>query len=273
MFVKLKICCKTTNSQQILLMPSYNCDYCKRNYKEKFNYDRHITCCEFLFKTRRQQNNEYELSGPTPNLQEMYQLIQHMSLRIDKLEKENQRLQQVTRRKYNVLEQLNNPENINNMTITFSDWIKTYILPEVHNSLEHVYKNDLLEGLKDVLLRAIQKFDTNSIPIRTFDNSTSFYIFNLQTDGNKKWIKIIISDLDKYLRRISNQFLYDFKEYWYEPHSELIKTSEKYNEMYLEYHGKILGGKITEDTLFQKLRKHIFTNVKQSPKAIVEYVA
>ena len=55
--------------------------------------------------------------------------------------------------------------------------------------------------------------------------------------------------------------------------SELIKTNEKYSEMYLEYHGKILGGKITEDTLFQKLRKHIFTNVKQSPKAIVEYVA
>ena len=31
----------------------YQCGFCKREYKEKFNYDRHKVCCEFLCKTRR----------------------------------------------------------------------------------------------------------------------------------------------------------------------------------------------------------------------------
>ena len=79
--------------------------------------------------------------------------------------------------------------------------------------------------------------------------------------------------MDKYLRRISNQFLYDFKQYWYDEHSNLIETTEKYNDLYLDYHGRILGGKTSEDTIFQKLRKHIFINVKQTTKSVIEYVA
>lgn len=254
-------------------MVNYDCQYCNKSYKEKFNYDRHLLCCEFLFKSRREQNNEIDLLAPIPTQREMYQLIQHMSLRIDKLEKENIRLRQVNTRKYNILEHLNNPANISNMNMTFSEWIKQHILPEVHNSLHKVYSNDLLEGLKDVILRAINKYELQLIPVRTFDNSTSFYIFNMDTDNNKKWIKILIPDLDKYLRRISNQFLYDFKKYWYDEHSHLIETTEEYNDLYLNYHGKILGGKVSEDTLFQKLRKHIFVNVKQTTKSVIEYVA
>ena len=115
--------------------------------------------------------------------------------------------------------------------------------------------------------------DTNAVPIRTFDSSNTFYIFNLDETGTKKWMKIQNNDLDKYLRRISNQFLYDFKTYWYDVHSEQINTTEKYNELYLNYHGKVLGSNMTKDTLFQKLRKDIFTQVKQNIKSIVEYVA
>lgn len=252
---------------------TYDCQHCKRSYREKFNYDRHLLCCEFLYKSRRERNNEHDLLAPIPTLSEMYQLIQHMSVRIDKLEKENQRLVQVTRRKYNIIEQLNLPENLEKLDMTFSEWIKQHILPEVHNSLQRVYENDLFEGLKDVITSAINKFDINVVPIRTFDNSTTFYVFNSLEDNVKKWIKMQNADLDKYLRRISNQFLYDFKEYWYDVHKNQIETSEKYSDLYLEYHGKVLGGNTTEDNLFQKLRKHVFIQVKQSPKSVIEYVA
>jgi len=252
---------------------TYDCKHCKRNYKEKFNYDRHLLCCEFLFKSRREQNNEVDLLAPVPTQYEMYQLIQHMSIRIDKLEKDNQRLQQVAKRKHNVLEYLNSPENLERMTMTFSEWIKTSILTEVHNSLPSVYDNDLLSGLKHLISNAINKLDTNEVPIRTFDSSNTFYIFNLDENKVKKWMKIQNNDLNKYLRRISNQFLYDFKTYWYDVHSELINKNEKYSDLYLDYHGKVLGGNMSEDILFQKLRKDIFTQVKHNIKSIVEYVA
>ena len=83
---------------------TYNCRYCKREYREKFNYDRHIQCCEFTFKSRREQNNEIDMLAPAPSHHEMYQFIQHLSVRVDKLEKENKRLHQVARKKQNLLE-------------------------------------------------------------------------------------------------------------------------------------------------------------------------
>ena len=260
---------KTTTT----MSSTYDCKYCKRNYKEKFNYDRHLLCCEFLFKSRREQNNEIDLLAPIPTQHEMYQLIQHMSIRIDKLEKDNNRLQQVAKRKYNILDYLNSQDNLDRMTMTFSEWIKKAILPEVHNSLQSVYDKDLLEGLKHLISNAVNKMDANAVPIRTFDSSTTFYVFKLDETNTTKWMKIPNNDLDKYLRRISNQFLYDFKTYWYDVHSEEINKNGKYNELYLDYHGKVLGGNMPEDTLFQKLRKDIFALVKHNIKSIVEYVA
>jgi hypothetical protein len=196
-----------------------------------------------------------------------------MSIRIDKLEKDNNRLQQVAKRKYNILDYLNSQDNLDRMTMTFSEWIKKAILPEVHNSLQSVYDKDLLEGLKHLISNAVNKMDANAVPIRTFDSSTTFYVFKLDETNTKKWMKIPNNDLDKYLRRISNQFLYDFKTYWYDVHSEEINKNGKYNELYLDYHGKVLGGNMPEDTLFQKLRKDIFALVKHNIKSIVEYVA
>ena len=251
---------------------TYNCRYCKREYREKFNYDRHIQCCEFTFKSRREQNNEIDMLAPAPSHHEMYQFIQHLSVRVDKLEKENKRLHQVARKKQNILELMNSPETLERMDITFSEWVKQNILGEIPKYLQTVYDDDLLSGLKSVISSAINNFDIMRLPIRTFDNSTSFYIF--KTDENKvnRWMKINVTDLDKYLRRISNQFMYDFKEHWYDVNKDRVETEETYNEMYLEYYGKILGGKrMSEETRFQKLRKHIYDMIKQTPKTVIEY--
>ena len=252
---------------------TYDCKYCKREYREKFNYDRHLQCCEFTFKSRREQNNEIDLLAPLPSPHEMYRFVQHLSCRIDKLEKENKRLNQVAQKKQNVLELMNSPETLENMELTFSEWIKQNILVDVPKYLQTVYDDDLLSGLKSVISSAINKFDIARLPIRTFDNSTSFYIFKSDENKVNRWTKINVNDLDKYLRRISNQFAYDFKEHWYDIHKEKVETDETYNDMYLDYYGKIIGGKrMSEETRFHKIRKQIFDMVKQTPKTVIEYV-
>jgi hypothetical protein len=49
----------------------YQCCFCKREYKEKYNYERHYVCCEFLCKTRRQQINEIDSIEKIPSQKEM----------------------------------------------------------------------------------------------------------------------------------------------------------------------------------------------------------
>ena len=250
---------------------TYDCNFCKRSYREKVNYDRHIVCCEFLYKTKKEQDHEIDLSIPIPSQTEMFQIIQHLSCRIQKLEKENKKLNQITRKKQNILELLNTPEYCSSIELTFSEWIKNHILTNVHDNLEIVYKNDLLHGLYSVFDNAISNFNFNKLPIQTFENSNAFYVFQNSENNNKQWVRYTSPQLDKYIRRITNQFAYDFQDYWYEPHKQLIETQEDYNDLYLNYYEKILGGKISESIRFQKLKKHIFNQIKQSPKSIIEF--
>ena len=78
-------------------------------------------------------------------------------------------------------------------------------------------------------------------------------------------------ELDKYLRRVANQFTYDFKSCWYEVHKQEIETDEKYSEMYVDYYKQILGGKMSDDTLFHKVRQYLSSQVKRNLKSVVEY--
>ena len=75
------------------------CKFCNREYKEKFNHDRHAQTCEFLSKTRREQDNEIDRFEKLPTQKEMFLLIQELSRRITKLEKENSQLKGSIKRK------------------------------------------------------------------------------------------------------------------------------------------------------------------------------
>jgi len=264
--------------------PGYKCGFCPKTYKEKFNYDRHIVCCEFLHKSNnREQSNEMELVD-IPSIKTMYRIIQELAVRLDKVEKENiimkhQLKHPMKKHKIDILELLNT-KSVNNIypDKTLKDWLTESVLPKVSKYLDNVFASNLLAGIKAVLNDVLTSTDNNNIPIRIFDNKPNmFYVYNKplvsdDIDSVESWFLISINDFDKHiLSRISNQFSIDFNIHWLKPNEEKILTMESYKDKYFQYYKAILGGDCSNsDTRYQRSRQFIYSLIKQNIQSILD---
>lgn len=69
-------------------MTEYKCLYCPKTYKQKHNYNRHVSICKFLKSSEKEQQNNIELeSEKVPNAFEMFQLIKELSMENENLKK------------------------------------------------------------------------------------------------------------------------------------------------------------------------------------------
>jgi hypothetical protein len=252
----------------------YKCSTCPKEYKEKFNYDRHVVCCEFLCKSRREQINEIETGETIPTPLEMYRLIQELAIRNEKLEKELSKLKHMQKKKINILEWLNSEEQKqNNPTMSFIEWINKDVIIKIQEVLSVVYSDDLLTGINQLFHKALEP-TTNYLPIRAFENKPGiFYIFKKGEMSNGEWQQITNTDFDKILSQISHQFIVEFKKHWYIPNQERVENDEHYKDMYINYYQRILGGneRISEEVRFLRIRQTIFHKIRQNIKSIIEY--
>ena len=258
-------------------MSGYTCNFCSRNYKEKFNYERHYSFCEFINKSNREQNNVLETADTLPTQLQMYRWMQELAVRVTKLEKENAKLKQVQRQKIDIVNWLNQSIKPD---ITFHEWIIQYVFKMIPDVLDIVYKNNLLTGFNHLFEKAFNKITMEKSPIRAFDNKpNTFYIYSKvlsetnQENKENQWTMILNSDFDKYLNQIANHFIVQFRNCWFLVNEEKIETEEAYKDMYVNYYQKILGGdcKMTDEVRYQRVRQTFYNHIKQNIKQIVEY--
>jgi hypothetical protein len=250
----------------------YQCCFCKREYKEKFNYDRHKVCCEFLCKSRREQLNEIDRIEKIPTPKEMYMLIQELALRNEKLEKEIAKLKHVQKQKINILEWLNSTNSTKPKDI-FMDWVLQVVYPEIKNILDTVYESNLSIGLTKLFDNTFKIYDLKTIPICAFENKPNvFYIYTKNID-KFEWKILSNDEFNRILSKISHRFIVEFKNNWFIPNESKIENDEKYKDMYIDYYQRILGGneRISEETRYQKTRHFVYTKIKQNIKSITEY--
>lgn len=247
----------------------YTCNHCLRNYKEKFNYDRHIGFCEFTHKSVRERENDLDAFEKTPSINELFSFVKELVVRIDKLEKENAKLKQFTninKRKLNVIDWLNCHNKPN---ITFTKW-----LTEIHyyKYLTDVFNGDLIIGTVACLQHKPLGHGDGAVnagyPLCAFTEKTNaFYIYDeLFENGqrNLQWIMIHGNEFDKWLNYISQTFLIEFKQ-WCDEHKNEIDNNETMKETYYSNFQKVLGNsKIGVDVRNQRIRQQLFNKIKQS---------
>lgn len=249
----------------------YKCDFCPKEYKEKFNYDRHVVCCEFLCKSRREQINDIETNEQIPTQREMYRLIQELAMRNNKLEKELTKLKDLQKRKINIIDWLQKTQHPNT---SFIEWINSSVVVKIKDVLEIVYSNDLLTGFNRLFDIALEN-NSDNLPIRAYENKAgTFYVYKKNdSEEGGTWKQISNNDFDKILSQISRQFIVEFKRNWFDPKKELVETDEKYKDVYIDYYERILGGneRISEAVRFQRVRQTLYNNIKQNIKTVIEY--
>lgn len=228
----------------------FNCKFCVKSFNSKEVYENHCVACEFFYNDR---NRDIESVEKLPSPQEMFHLVQHLSLQCKILTDEVNTLK------------INNTYRIKKDPMDFlkkapfpiqlyDDWYKNF---QVNiNHLEEVFENNLTNGIKKCLNDRIISEGLCSIPIRTFkEKSGVLYIFT--NDGDKKsWV---ICSNDKFgimIDFIGHEMTRAFCE-WQEEQN----TSIDYDRQ-VAYLVKISGFKINKDRQKTDLKSWLCQNYK-----------
>lgn len=253
-------------------MTGYTCLFCKRTYKEKFNLDRHVGFCQFTHQSRRQLEHDIDAFETTPTVTELFCYMKEMSLRMDTLEKENQRLRVFAnqqRKKIDIVQWLNDPMRPK-PAMDFTTWIHSLPLYEY---LRVVFQQDLLTGFLRVFEKGIEDHEELSLPICAFSQKPNqFYIYN----GDAKdptvqctWQVLSSKQMDRWLGLLSEKFSFVFKQ-WCDENKARIDASDDAKDEYYAYFEKILGGKMSDETRNHRIRQVLFSKLKQNMKQLVE---
>lgn len=254
----------------------YKCKFCPKEYKLKFNFDRHIDYCQFVNKSKKEQLNDLDLCENIPTLKTIFGYVKELSVRINKLEQENIALKEIIqkeKKKINVIDWLNTKSNIK-PRLTFTDWILAF---PINNHLQSVFNSDLMFGIIQTLEVGVDELhikNTELIPIQAFAHKpNAFYIYDYENKASDeiKWILLSNQLMDKWLNCIAHRFLIEFQK-WCDIHEVEIQNNEKMKDTYVNYYQKVLGGtKMNDDTRNLRIRQNIYNSLKQNAKTIVEY--
>ena len=250
-------------------MSDYECQFCKKQYREKYKHDRHILICEFFYKSQREikdiaENTEEKI----PSTRELYVIMQEMMFRIKKLEDENKKLKQIQNKKINILEWLNTSAK---PKLTLARWINEHILPNVNKYLETVFEENLIAGIIKLIEEAISLFDIEELPLRTFENKPNVFFIYKKEEDKHVWVQITSTAIDRYISIISQEFIIVFNNKWCFENKSKIDNDENYKDIYVTRYKNIIGGNNTAEQTNKRVREYIFKQLLINIKTIVEY--
>lgn len=249
-------------------MSNITCKHCYKTWKYKREYDKHLACCQFFHCLRLKDDNEMNnYAGRAPTHLELCQLVQELMNKVDKQEKEIQRLRSAwnTKTKKVVTEWLEQPSQL--PLQSFEEWWHTIIIEPEH--LQQVFKYDLLDGIKMTIQHHLHLYGKTKLPIRAFtQKQMMYYIYTTDLEKKKNvWRIMNNADIEKMLMYLSQQFLREFLK-WQKTNSSFSSDEETGNEMQkekeLNYMIKINGMKMTNDKRATEIRKWLFPLIEEN---------
>ena len=182
---------------------SFACNFCKKTYKNKLNYDKHILLCELLhdkedsysiLKHLIENSNSNTERKSSPNINNcIVDLMNTLIKKYDKLSYEMIEIKKwikKEKKQINILDWLNNSNNNNTPDISFDDYINNFTFSElyikkiIHNNIQDVYLNyieDIFTNNSEEISDYINEYESKkniTIPICCFNEKPNkIYIY------------------------------------------------------------------------------------------------
>jgi hypothetical protein len=269
-------------------MDDFTCTYCYRKYKRKDNYDKHVQCCEFFYRSRREHADvAYE---PIPTQRELYQLVKELAYKCDKLQKKLDKLETTNTNKHRkqIVDYLQDrvPQ------ITAFQWAHQIEISQQH--LETIFENSLIEGIAQSIRDHIHI--VSLLPFCAFSQKqNTIYIYNTTSDDQDatppQWHVMSNKDLDKIISIISYKILRAFME-WQQKHYQQHlhhdyddepeidtpteessleeKIADDMKKQHIVYMIKINGSRISEDRKRTEIKKVLYNMIHKSLPPTIE---
>jgi len=144
------------------------CEFCKHSWQSRRDYDKHLHCCRFFFQSKKrlttgtsssssfyQPPQMDEHGNKVPSALEMFKLVQNLSERLVRTEKETKRLREIVSRRQR--QQLTEWLVTQQPSVSFDAWMHDLVIDEA--MLHVVFERDLTEGIKATIEMNMQLFD------------------------------------------------------------------------------------------------------------------
>ena len=242
----------------------YKCEQCQRYYSRKSYYERHVLCCKVLSMSRREAELEVEELNDTPNIRELYILVQELSYKYQKQQAELNSLKRYvekTKKILNIVDWLN--DNCKG-SIDFTKWLDSIKVSRMQ--LEHVFKFDFIQGFMYIIQENLP-LQENNLSIRCFDQKKgTFFIYSDSED----WKTMTGIEFERMINSINTKIVQEFKV-WQAENREKILAGKFGDNYYQECVIKVLGGNTNQAVLHNKIKSKLYNYLKLNLKRIIQF--
>jgi hypothetical protein len=260
---------------------SNSCIYCGKGYTRKTSCDKHTLLCEIAHKSKRLKICEEEESTDVPSVLQLYNIIQEMALKQQKMEEKMNEMQKwidKKKKKLNVVHWLNMQFA---PTSTFEIRVKS--LAVIQEDITILIEQNFTQTVVNILKRNLSPPKDGIVkePVACFSEKVSvFYIYKEHSEetgeelkGPKienKWSKMT-QDEFTYLLRVIHSKLLNALCTWRDFNSERIKYNDKFAELYNKTVIKLMGADFAQEATLSKIRTPLYNYLKGDLKNMVEY--
>jgi hypothetical protein len=248
----------------------YSCSSCRRGYQSKIYYNRHVAVCELMCKSMKERQLENEESDDTPTIRVLYDVILELTHKMSQMEKKIQELSKwadLKKKKINMVDWLNENKIIEtegNQQKTWEELLINIKVDRLH--LENLFQTEYTLGILKVLQDILPMGETNnSNAIKAFDNKTNV----LYTFSDTKWMILSDQMFEQIINIIVKQLLNEFVGWQTENASRM--EQDDFAIKYSTNVKKMMGGNLTRQQVYAKVKIDVYKYLKVNIKHITEY--
>jgi hypothetical protein len=245
------------------------CLHCGKKYTRKSSYEKHIIVCDIIYKKKREIIIEEEETNDLPSHKQLYQIIQELAFKYDKLNEKMEHMQKWInnkKKKINICEWLK--ENIKpSNNFDFDHLIDKIVVNQTHNNelLENNFMQSITLIFQEYFNEISQNKQNNFQPIYCFtEKNNIFYIFK-----NDEWREIQKEELIQFLNLIQKRMLNELMN-WKNINSDKINSSDKWAEIYNKALIKLMVS-FRDNNILGRVKTILYNILKKDLKNITEY--
>jgi hypothetical protein len=246
----------------------HQCIYCSRTYKRKDNYSKHVVSCAFFHNLHLQSRDDFNLSvEDVPNPREMYHLMKEMAHKCHELEKKVAHLEQTVniRQKKQIITWLNTHRGAASLVPSLYEWTKS--LHVTDETLNTVFKQDLTEGIKEVLSHAIagekpRRAGGTQIPLASFTQKANTLYVYMEHENGTTWAVASSDNIEKMIFTVAREIMRKFME-WRTEHEAAISESEDMKDKEILYMIKVNGSRVPEEKRTSDIKKWLTATLEE----------
>ena len=241
------------------------CVHCQRKYQRKLYFDRHVITCQFLAKPRREQDLELEELADTPSVRELYDIIMTLAAKCNDLEIKMAAINKwahITKQKLNITDWLNT--TYKTLPMDYNAWFNAFNVTQ--SDLVVLFETDYVGGVMRLLKEKLTLTD-DVRPLRAFiGKENTFYIYRHE----QKWLMCEQDTFTKLMHLFDKQFMREFI-WWQNKNKSRMATDDSFSFTYSHNLKKVMGGNVTREQLYSRIKKELYQYLRSDPPSIMEY--